>query len=287
MFPARVHDPNAHCAPSRTRAVISLAVISLGQTACSIYDAHTSPVAAPSASRPATSTAPTHPTSAPSASSSGSPTFSSSTPRATFDLGYEPLFPFRTLSEAQSWQEAHRSGGHQAWHLDAGQTALSFTSGWLGFQELDTVTSTVYDRAGAHIGVGYKPPMNGHLSTAAVLHLVRFGTDQDSPWEVVGSDDDTKSFSLEQPTYGSTISSPMTVGGHITGVDENIKITVRQLSSEAGVGQKCCLPAGPVNPPDPWSTSVTFTGSGVFTIVASTGGHLYQVERFAIQGVHT
>ena len=39
--------------------------------------------------------------------------------------------------------------------------------------------------------------------------------------------------------------------------------------------------AGPVNPPDPWSTSVTFTGSGVLTIIASTRGHLHQVARFA------
>jgi hypothetical protein len=77
------------------------------------------------------------------------------------------------------------------------------------------VTSTVYDRTGAHIGVGYKLPTTGRLATAtaAVLHLVRFGTDQDSPWEVVGSDDDLFSFSLEQPIYGSAVSSPMTVGG--------------------------------------------------------------------------
>ena len=269
MFPARVRDPNVHRSVTRRRAVLSLAVIALGLTACS-HNAPPSSVTSPSASGPATST------SAPSASSS-----------ATFDLGYQPLFPFRTLSEAQSWQEAHRSGGHQPWHRDAGATALSFTRGWLGFQELDTVTSTVYDSAGAHVGVGYKLPTTSRLATAAVLHLVRFGTDQDSPWEVVGSDDDLSSFSLEQPTYGSTVSSPMTVGGHITGVDENVKITVRQLSSDAAVGQKCCLPAGPVNTPDLWSTSVTFTGSGVLTIVASTGGHLSQVERFAVQGVHT
>jgi hypothetical protein len=265
---------------SRRRAVVSLAVIGLGLTACAHNAPPSSVTAAPATSTASTSTASTSSSGVPSRS-----TPSSSTPRATFDLGYQPLYPFRTLREAQSWQQANRSGGHQPWHLDAGATALSFASGWLGFQELDTVTSTVYDRTGAHIGVGYKLPTNGHLSTAAVLHLVRFGSDQDSPWEVVGSDDDTKSFSLEQPIYGSTVSSPITVGGHITGVDENIKVTVRQLSSDATVGQKCCLPAGSVSLP--WSTSVTFTGSGVLTIVASTGGHLQQVERFAIQGVHT
>jgi hypothetical protein len=278
MIPAQLRDPNImNC----RRVALSLAVIGLGLSGCTAQSAHTSPSTAPPASHAGTS----------STSSSGVPptsTPSPSTPQASFDLGYPPLYPFRTLGEAQSWQQAHRVGGQQPWHLDAGATALAFASGWLGFQELDTVTSTVSDRTGAHIGVGYKLPTTGrHLATAAVLHLVRFGAELDSPWEVVGSEDDVTSFSLEQPSYGSTVSSPMTVAGHISGVDENIKITVRQLASESAVGQKCCLPAGPVNPPDPWSTSVTFTGSGVLTIIASTGGHLHQVERFAIQGVHT
>ena len=32
---------------------------------------------------------------------------------------------------------------------------------------------------------------------------------------------------------------------------------------------------------------MSFTGTGVLTIVASTGGHLQAVERFAIQGVRS
>ena len=276
MFAAQLRDPNImNC----RRVALSLVVIGLGLSGCTAQSAHTSPsitigrpcghivdiiVGVPPTSTPSPSTA-----------------------RASFDLGYPPLLPqFSTLGEAQSWQLAHRVGGQQPWHIDAGATALAFASGWLGFRELDTVTSTTYDRTGAHISIGYKLPTTGHLATAAVLHLVRFSP-LDSPWEVVGSEDDLASFSLEQPSYGSTVSSPMTVAGHISGVTENIKITVRQLASESPVGQTCCLPAGPVNPPDPWSTSVTFTGSGVLTIIASTGGHLHQVERFAIQGVHT
>ncbi len=127
----------------------------------------------------------------------------------------------RHLTAAKDWQAAYRSGGQQPWHLDAGQTALSFTRGYLGFNEINIVTSTRTDSIGAHIGVGYRDP-NGTARTAAVLHLVRFGTDSDSPWEVVGSDDAT--FSLEIPAYGSVVHSPVTVGGHITGVDENIRV---------------------------------------------------------------
>ncbi|HEX3287434.1 MAG TPA: hypothetical protein VHT50_22930, partial [Mycobacterium sp.] len=138
------------------------------------------------------------------------------------------------------------------------------------------------DGDGAHVGVGYVNP-NGIRQTAAVLHLVRFGTDRDSPWEVVGSDDTT--FSLETPDYGSVVTSPMSVGGHITGVDESIRVSVYQLSSSAALRTTCCTPAGGVN--QPWSTTVSFSGvtDPVITIVASTGGHLLAVERFAIQGV--
>ena len=192
------------------------------------------------------------------------------------------MWPFATLTAAKDWQAAHRSGGQQPWHLDAGQTALSFTQGYLGFNEINIVTSTRTDSIGAHIGVGYRDP-NGTARTAAVLHLVRFGTDSDSPWEVVGSDDAT--FSLEIPAYGSVVHSPVTVGGHITGVDENIRVTMRQLS--APVGQSCCTPAGGTN--QPWTAKVSFSGltDTVATVVASTGGHLQAVERFAIQGVRS
>ena len=216
----------------------------------------------------------------------------SSTPPAqpaSFELGYQPLYPFASLADAQAWQAAHRSGGHQPWHGDAGATAISFTWGWLGFNEIDTVTSTRTGLDGAHIGVGYRDP-NGGLRTAAVLHLVRFGNDPDSPWEVVGSDDGPTNFSLDTPAYGSPVTSPITVGGHIVGVDENIKVTVHRLANQAAVGSYCCTPAGPATPTGAdWRATVSFTGSAgdVLTIVAQTGGHLQRVERFAIQGVYS
>jgi hypothetical protein len=137
---------------------------------------------------------------------------------------------------------------------------------------------------GAYVGVGYRDP-NRAAHTSAVLFLVRFGPDADSPWEVVGSDDTT--FSLEQPAYGSQVQSPMLVGGHITGVDENIRVAVRSLGSSSPVGGSCCQPAGGNG--TAWAMSVPFSAPAgtVLTIVATTGGHLQTVERFAIQGVHT
>jgi hypothetical protein len=259
----------------RRLAASLLAVGVLALAACSTHGARTPTPSLSIPAGPTSSTQPAHP----SPSSSTPPTRP-----ASFELGYQPLYPFASLADAQAWQAADRSGGHQPWHADAGATAIAFSSGWLGFNEIDTVTSTRTGTDGAHIGVGYRDP-NGNRHTAAVLHLVRFGTEADAPWEVVGSDDTT--FSLEVPAYGSTVTSPLTVGGHITGVDENVRVAIRQLSSQAPLGQSAGIPAGGKN--QPWTTSVPFSrpSDTTLAIVASTGGHLQQVERFTIQGVRT
>jgi hypothetical protein len=229
---------------------------------------------------PTQSVAPTASATVPSSASPQSATSSAPTP--PFELGYQPLFPFASRADALAWEQSYRSGGHQPWRLDAKLTAQAFTTGYLGFTELDLVTSSVTDSLGAHVGVGYRDP-NGTRQTAAVLHLVRYGPESDAPWEVVGSDDTT--FSLEVPAYGAVVTSPVTVGGHITGVDENIRVTVRQLSSDVPLGQSAGIPAGGND--QPWTTSVPFSrpSDTTLTIVASTGGHLQQVERFTIQGV--
>ncbi|MDQ1403660.1 MAG: hypothetical protein QOG03_1976 [Actinomycetota bacterium] len=193
-----------------------------------------------------------------------------------------PLWPFRTSTEASDWQADYRSGGHQPWHLDAGETALSFAKGYLGYGEIDTVTGTTTNASGAHVGVGFVNP-NGVKHTAAVVHLFKWGSGSDAPWEVAGTDD--TDFSLTSPAYGATVHSPATVGGKITGVDENIKVFVRQISSSSAIGTFCCQPAG--GDDSDWHATVSYSGAtdSVLTIAASTGGHLKGVERFTVTGV--
>jgi hypothetical protein len=243
------------------------------------------PTGGVSSSGAVTSSAPTG--SAPSASggpsASGTPSNASTTasrPTAGFILGYQPLWPFADYAQASAWLAASHAQGSQPWHLDAGQTALAFTRSYLRFTEITMVTSSRTDGQGAHVGVGYRNPA-GAIATAAVLHLVRYGTAPDSGWEVVGSDDTT--FSLEQPAYGSEVSSPIVAGGHITGVDEAVRLAVRSQDGSLVSSATPSIPAGGQN--QPWQGTVSFTGTGVLTIVASTGGHLQGVERFAIQGM--
>ena len=193
---------------------------------------------------------------------------------------HQPLFPFASAAEAEAWRTG--GGGSQPWHADAEATALAFTTGYLGFDELGLVTSRDIRAAEAWVGVGYTVP-GGEPVTASVIHMLRFGSAPDAPWEVVGTRDTT--LTLDTPRYGSTASSPLTVGGHITGVDENLRVQVRQLSSESPLGEFCCLPAG--GEQSPWSAAVSYTGAtdAALTVVVSTGGHLQGVEAFAITGL--
>jgi hypothetical protein len=213
---------------------------------------------------------------APSTTPTSTPTPTASEPAA---FRFQPLWPFVSVADAAAWQAAYRSGGQQPWHLDATQTALSFTTGYLGFTEVDQVVSSSVRGDEAWVAVGYQTP-NGDYGVAAVLHLAKIGTGQDTPWEVVGSRDST--LTINRPSYGAKVGSPVTVAGRITGVDESIVVRVRQPSSERPLGTAPGVPAGGQR--QPWSTRVDFRGATdpVLTIVASTGGHLLGVERFAV-----
>lgn len=80
---------------------------------------------------------------------------------------------------------------------------------------------------------------------------------------------------------------PLLTGGRITGVDERIRIQVRQPSSAAPLGTSCCTAAGGNG--RHWKESVSFSGADdpVLTVVASTGGHIADVERFTVTAVRT
>ncbi len=190
-----------------------------------------------------------------------------------------PLFPFQTEAEARAWESA---GTQQPDYRDPSATALAFAR-FLGYTEVDKVVSVHNDAKGAHIAVGSLVPDTSTLTTAAVVHLVRDHAGAGAPWEVVGTDD--TDFALTRPAYGATITSPLTVGGTITGVDENIKVHVQQLHANGYLGEFCCLPAGGTE--SPWATTMTFSPptDPVLMVSASTGGHTGRVERFTVNAV--
>ncbi|UBU08859.1 hypothetical protein [Nonomuraea gerenzanensis] len=234
---------------------------------------------APTTQAPATSAPATSAPDAPATSPEGRPT-----PRSNLVAGrYQPLWPFSSPREVAAWQRQYRASGHQPWHLDARLTAIAFSRDFLGFAGIDRAVKTVTDGPHARVHVGLRAEDTSRPLVAAVVHLVRYGSGQDAPWEVVGTDDTT--LSLTRPAYGASAGSPLTVGGRITGVDESIRIQVRQPGTQAPLGERCCLAAGGENAA--WSARVTFEPrpGRVLTVVASTGGHVAEVERFAVTGV--
>ena len=251
-------------------AITSLVISGCGGTAAPTPTTGTS--AAASAGSSGSAPATTQPPSTP-----GTPAESTGLP-----AGYLPLFPFAGLADVRAWQASYESGGHQPWHRSPGLTATAFAA-FLGYTDVTQVASSAVSGSDAHVAVGIKLP-NGNISTAAIIHLVLFGSGRYAPWEVVGTDDRT--FTVDRPAYGSTVSSPVTVGGTITGVDESIRVTGHTLSAQLPVGGYCCQAAGGTR--SPWSASMTFLAppGQVITIAAATGGHVAAVERFAVTGAH-
>jgi hypothetical protein len=223
-----------------------------------------------------------HPSSASAPASTSVPASAPGSAPASVPFAYQPLFPFGSPADVRAWQASYAAGGHEPWHLNPGLTALAFTQGYLGFGRIDKVAAVSLSDADAHVTVGFYRP-DGHVSAAAVIHLVKYGSGKYVPWEVVGTDDTT--LTLDIPVYGGTAISPVRIGGKITGVDESLRAEVHELGSSGPVGSYCCRPAG--GQATPWSFRVPFQASPgqVITIVVHTGGHVAAVERFAVTGV--
>lgn len=207
----------------------------------------------------------------------GNPDAVLGTPR---DFVNVALWPFDSPAAADRWVLQSATSG--AWQYDAGQTALHFAGDFLGFPEVNRVLGVDDEGDRAHVRVGFARP-DGMLAPVANLHLQRIGSADLAPWEVVGTEDDD--LTLDSPRYGSSaVGSTLTAGGTITGIDECI--AVRVLQPARTLGQASCVMAGGSR--SPWSSRVTFSGSqpGPLTVIAWTGGHVADVEKFAITGVY-
>ncbi|MGH9039339.1 MAG: hypothetical protein ACRDZ3_03825 [Acidimicrobiia bacterium] len=196
------------------------------------------------------------------------------------------LWPFRTVDEARQWQEESEPEGHSPWHADPEATALAFTTGYLGFTAIDQVVDAEVTGDEAVVTVGYRSEEEGQRAfPAARIRLLRLGEGATAPWEVVGTAED-EYFSITAPEAGATVSSPLEVAGRITGVDESIHVQVRQPSTPDPLGESpCCGADGGED--SPWARTVTVDGATdpVLTVVAHTGGHITDVERFVVVGV--
>lgn len=199
---------------------------------------------------------------------------------------YQPLWPFASQQDADRWVLQDSANGHSPWHLDPAETAVNFTRNFLAFTEIDRATEVTAENGEAWVGVGYAlpgAPPGSPDKTVATIHLIKFGSGSDAPWEVVGSRGNA--LTVNTPDDGASVGSVIDVGGTITGVDESIRVQARQIWTPRALGEHCCVPGG--GQQQPWAAQVTVSGAqpGGLTLVASTGGHVANVEAFAVTGV--
>lgn len=193
----------------------------------------------------------------------------------------EPLFPFANLAHAQAWQRAYAARGHEPWHLSPELTAVAFSQEYLGFSGVNKVAGQSVSQGDARVAVGLTLP-DGRVSPAAIVRLVKYGSGNNAPWEVVGTDDTT--LTLDTPVNGATVASPVKVAATVTGVDEYLRAEAHTLGAGQPSGTFCCQPAG--SRANPWPLTVPFQANSgqVVTIVVHTGGHVAPTERFAVRG---
>jgi serine/threonine-protein kinase len=261
------------------------------------------PALTPSANRPTTNTESAPPLST-TASTPRASTATSSTAAPTSASGYQfgqPLWPFHV---DPGWKPT----GQLSWAADPGLATLKFTQEFLGFTELDRITTVDVQSRQAWIGVGQADP-NGNLRTAATVHLERLNSD--AAWAVIGTEDTY--LTLDVPAYGSALPPScaefaprlacptIELGGTINGANEALRIRALQVpmggsqEPSRAVGEFCCLMAGGQR--SAWSAELPFTRAPFpgpasdppwpVTIVVSTGGHYASVEHFAITAVTT
>jgi len=272
-------SPPARRSPARRwAALVTLAALALAAAGITLtrHDgtspspgASGSPSASPSAGPSAVAPLSPAPFSSPSVSSPASTAFR-----------FQPLWPFASVTDAAAWQREAAPNGSQPWRLDPAATALTFASTHLGYAEMNRVTSRQIVGDEAWIGVAGSPP-EGRTMSAGVLHLARIGVGPtaERPWEVVGSRDTT--LTLTTPRYGSVVGTTVTIGGQITGVDESLVVQIRDRGGKL-LARVQGIPAG--GEKTPWQVTLTVPrgSSGLVTVAVSTGGHIADVERFAI-----
>jgi hypothetical protein len=197
--------------------------------------------------------------------------------------GRLPLWPFQTCEQVRAWQAYRQALDIDPQHrLDPAVTALEFTRGALGFTGVDRITSRAVSGDQQFVGVGLLGEAGAEL-TVAVLRLMRLGDGgAQDPWVVTGTEE-VSAFS--RPGYGAVVTAPLRVGGVINGVDEALRVVV------TGPGGATLGTAGPIGiggADQEWSAVIDLAPAppgALLTVAVSTGGHLGDVEWFAVTGV--
>jgi hypothetical protein len=171
-------------------------------------------------------------------------------PPAGSDFSTTPpmLWPFTSDNEARSWE---RSPGPRTWASDPDQVTRHFVQDFLGITGASTtlVSGDCIDCPSQHrpttvIGV----TVGGRRVAAVQLAQV---SDAKGPWTVtgvLGAD-----LTITSPRPGAAVSSPLSVTGRITGVDENVRLRLITAT-----GKEIATAGAPAGSAVPWQGTLAW-----------------------------
>ena len=161
------------------------------------------------------------------------------------------IFPFTTATAEQGWEQDYANGGTQ-WEADPAQVATHWVQNYLDQPSVDRVVDTTDDGEDKLVTLGRVLQAESHqLFKVTTVRLTPFN----KAWIVVGASDPNGLLSIDSPDPGGTVLTPVTVSGPAFGVDEVVKIDVRDATSETSYGSNN---ANFGNGSPPWQVAVNF-----------------------------
>lgn len=175
--------------------------------------------------------------------------------------GGPAIWPFRSQAQADAWRADH---GSKPWAGQAGQVATHFVHDYLKLNPAGLrVSGPDHDLRLATAG--------HYLGTA---HLEQYGSG--GPWTVVGVGG--TDLTITTPRAGQLVTSPLSVSGRITGVDEHVKLQLITFSGvEVATGGAQAGSAVPWQGSLAWTTGGWTTGAVIGTTYSAKDGSLTRI----------
>lgn len=158
------------------------------------------------------------------------------------------IWPFASHAQAQAWRADPSTMPWAGSNLDVAQHFVDDYLRLTGVRLVQTCVSC--DVVEVHAADGRK---------VGTVTLVREDDGTPRAYSVAGVTYDA-SFDVSSPREGAAVRSPLTVTGTITGVDENVVVTLVTQDRRA-IGSA----AAPAGSGAPWSTSLTWTDTHWYT----------------------
>ncbi|HEX4654747.1 MAG TPA: hypothetical protein VH274_03275, partial [Mycobacteriales bacterium] len=144
----------------------------------------------------------------------------------------QAIFPFTDATAEQGWEQDYANGG-TTWEADPTQVATHWVQDFLDQPSIDRVISTSDDGSDKLVTLGRMLNAEGHnLFKVTTVHLTKYA----NAWIVTSASDPNGFMSITSPAPGGMIVTPVTVTGPGFGVDEAVKLDVRDATSTTSYG---------------------------------------------------